>query len=189
MSLTTVEDPEGRAVTVWTLELLTPAGLIPARRPPTDVQLRDQQPPTAEQSRLFYESVGAAWSWVDRAAWTMDEWQAWVSRPGFRQLSCWLDDAPVGYAELDTQGTEVELAYFGLLPAFIGQGLGGWLLTEAVRCAWECPETARVWVHTCSLDGPTAMANYVARGFTLCRTETEYRRLGEHRSAGAEDAR
>jgi hypothetical protein len=28
-------------------------------------------------------------------------------------------------------------------------------------------QAMRVWVHTCSLDGPAALANYQTRGFTL----------------------
>ena len=178
MSLTTPEDPDGRPVTVWTLEMGASTHLIPARRPRGDAVLRDESPPSAEQSRFFYRSVGGPWSWVDRAPWTDEQWQAWVSRPAFRQLSCWIDGEPAGYAELDHQAGTVELAYFGLLPAYIGQGLGGWLLTAALRAAWSMPGARGVWVHTCSLDGPAAMANYLARGFVVRRTDIEYRTRG-----------
>ncbi len=80
---------------------------------------------------------------------------------------------PRRYVELDaaTHGGEVEIAYFGLLPAFVGQGIGGHLLTVGLRRAWELA-SERVWVHTCSLDGPAALANYQARGLVLYRTET-----------------
>ena len=49
-------------------------------------------------------------------------------------------------------------------------GLGGWALTESVRRAWASG-TKRVWVHTCDLDHPTALANYLARGFRVFQTE------------------
>jgi GNAT superfamily N-acetyltransferase len=107
----------------------------------------------------------------------------------------WLDGAPAGYLELaispapdsaasdsgapDSVGTHVEIAYFGLLPQFVGRGLGGQLLTEGVRRAWTlhervpgCAPVERVWVHTCTLDGPHALRNYLARGFQEFHTDT-----------------
>lgn len=63
-------------------------------------------------------------------------------------------------------GENVEIAYFGLLPQFIGKGFGGHLLTRAVEQAWAMG-ARRVWVHTCTLDGPAALANYQARGFRI----------------------
>jgi GNAT superfamily N-acetyltransferase len=80
---------------------------------------------------------------------------------------------PAGYAELERQGAgDVEIAYFGLIPAFIGQGLGGWLLSHVIERAWAMAATTRVWVHTCSLDGPHALANYKARGMVEFATTT-----------------
>ncbi|MFE0011978.1 GNAT family N-acetyltransferase, partial [Streptomyces erythrochromogenes] len=35
------------------------------------------------------------------------------------------------------------------------------------------PPPRRVWVHTCSQDGPSAMSNYQRRGFKVFKTETE----------------
>jgi hypothetical protein len=40
--------------------------------------------------------------------------------------------------------------------------------------AWDWGAT-RVWVHTCSLDHPSALANYQARGMRLYRHETHSR--------------
>ena len=89
----------------------------------------------------------------------------WVARiggelAGFFELRDWADGS-------------TEIAYFGLLPAFIGRGLGGALLTAAVRRAWEHQPT-RVWLHTSSLDHPAALANYAARGLEVTDVE-EYR--------------
>ena len=80
------------------------------------------------------------------------------------------DGTPVGYYELMPEGDNVELAYFGLLPEFVGKGLGGALLTSAINEAWAL-EPKRVWVHTCSLDHPSALANYRARGFKLFKED------------------
>lgn len=74
-----------------------------------------------------------------------------------------------GYCELHPVGADVEIAYFGLLPAFHGRGLGGALLEHALRRGFELG--ARVWVHTCSLDGAHALANYRARGLVPYRED------------------
>jgi hypothetical protein len=41
-----------------------------------------------------------------------------------------------------------------------------------VHCAFEFggPAIRRVWLHTCSLDHPAALANYQARGFRIFDT-------------------
>ncbi|WP_206685810.1 hypothetical protein [Kribbella qitaiheensis] len=79
-------------------------------------------------------------------------------------------------------GTEVEVENFGLLPGFIGRGIGGHLLTVGLQQAWTLNERhpgigliSRVWLHTNTLDGPNALANYEARGLRPYKTETEDR--------------
>lgn len=87
----------------------------------------------------------------------------------------------MGYVELEPQpGGDVEIVYFGLLPDFRGRRIGGHLLTVGTARAWDLAQrwpglapTRRVWLHTCSQDGPTAMDNYLRRGFKVFRTETE----------------
>lgn len=84
---------------------------------------------------------------------------------------------PAGYCEMEAQpGGDMEIVYFGLLSRFIGQGLGGHLLTAAVERAWELG-SRRVWLHTCTLDHPTALAHYQARGFRIYRQETKSKEL------------
>ena len=81
-----------------------------------------------------------------------------------------VDGEQAGYYELDPQaGADVEIASFGLLAPFQGAGLGGHLLTHAIRRGFELGD--RVWVHTCTLDGPFALANYEARGMTIYRVD------------------
>ena len=89
-----------------------------------------------------------------------------------------LDDAaaragdPAGFFELERHPDgSVEIAYFGIARRLHGRRLGAQLLTVAVREAWAMAPT-RVWLHTCTLDSPAALPNYLARGFTPFRTET-----------------
>jgi ribosomal protein S18 acetylase RimI-like enzyme len=87
----------------------------------------------------------------------------------------WTEGTPAGYYELDAGPRgDVEILYFGLLPAFIGRGWGGHLLTHAIRRAWALG-AGRVILNTCSLDHPAALAAYQARGFVVERVE-EYQR-------------
>lgn len=164
-------------MTVWELELRDPAGIVPpARRPTAEPVLVRAAAPAPELSRFLYAEVGGAYGWVDRAGWTIEAWTAWVDRPAHELWTCWVDGAPAGYFELDEQpGGAVEVAYFGLLARHQGRGIGGWLLERALRRAFERPGIERVWLHTCSLDGPHALTNYTARGLRVVREYLEWR--------------
>ena len=93
-------------------------------------------------------------------------------------MTCWVEGVPAGSHELEEQGRSVEIVLFGLVERFFGRGLGGWLLTEALQRALSLEGVDRVWLHTCSLDGPAALANYQARGLRIFDTTTEWRDLG-----------
>jgi len=164
-------------VTTWHLEMTAPTDLVPAPMPDCDVTLIRARRPSPELSRFLYTAVGGDWYWIDRLPWTYERWLAWLSRAGVETWVAYVDGTPAGYFELDATVEEsVELAYFGLLPAFAGRGLGGWLLTEALRRAWTLgPRQVRV--HTCSLDGPHALANYRARGMRVRSVVTAVERL------------
>jgi GNAT superfamily N-acetyltransferase len=79
----------------------------------------------------------------------------------------WADGVPAGYVELDRREPPgVEIGYFGLMPEFIGQGLGAFLLDWAIRHAWRA-RPRRLWLHTCDLDHPRALAFYQKLGFRI----------------------
>lgn len=164
------------AVDVWEYEMLDAAAIRTAPSPRVAPLLLRAEVPSPELSQFFYGLVGAPWSWVDRRGWTSAQWTDWVSAPGHQLVTCWVDGAPAGYYELHPDGTEVELAYFGLVERCFGLGLGGWLLTDALTTAWSIPGTSRVWLHTCSLDGPSARHNYERRGLRQCAHHVEWRR-------------
>jgi GNAT superfamily N-acetyltransferase len=117
-------------------------------------------------------NVGRPWKWYSRLKWTLADWQALVEKATSPTWIGYIQGSPFGYIELNQQVETVEIAFFGLLPQFIGMGLGGFLLSEAVRLAWE-REPQRVWVHTCTLDHKYALNNYLARGFSICRQTTK----------------
>src|SRR5438477_7625290 len=103
-------------------------------------------------NRELYFRVGEQWDWIDKRPWTAEQWKQYATAPELRTFAGYYDDELAGYYELrqDAQGG-IEIAYFGLLPQFIGRGLGGALLTSAIQEAWRIsPTLARVWVHTCN---------------------------------------
>jgi GNAT superfamily N-acetyltransferase len=121
--------------------------------------------------RFLYREVGRAYYWTDRLRWTEAEIQRYLATAG---VSIWLmswQDSPAGYFELrQHEDGSVEIVYFGLLPDYVGRGWGKYLLTRAVQAAWALGAN-RVWLHTCTLDHPAALPNYIKRGFQPVRQE------------------
>jgi GNAT superfamily N-acetyltransferase len=121
--------------------------------------------------RFLYREVGRNYHWRDRLVWTDEETRAYLDDPLVRLFVLYVQGAPAGYFELRKDDeNSVEIAYFGLLPEFMGKGLGKSLLSEAVKTAWQWG-ALRVWLHTCSLDDPAALPNYLHRGFTPFKEE------------------
>jgi GNAT superfamily N-acetyltransferase len=129
--------------------------------------------------RELYRVVGEAHHWRDRRSWTDDEIRTHLASADIAVWTCEVRGAVVGYFELRREHDgSVEIAYFGLVPAFIGRGLGGAMLTAAAEHAWAFGAN-RVWLHTCTLDSPHALPNYLARGFEPFREERYVAQLAE----------
>ncbi|MBX3001073.1 MAG: GNAT family N-acetyltransferase [Caldilineaceae bacterium] len=154
-------------VITYYLEMLEPSDLRPARPIERPFEVRRAGIPYPALNRFLYQEVGAAYQWIDRLSWSEERWLTYLDRPALQTWLGYVSGTPAGYFELEAQEQgNVELAYFGLLPPFLGQGIGGALLTAAIERAWAM-DARRVWVHTCSLDHPAALRNYQARGFRL----------------------
>jgi len=121
--------------------------------------------------RYLYTEVGRDYRWRDRLTWSDEQCAAHLANPG---VSIWVlygHGAPGGYFELNKQHDgSIEIVYFGLMRDFMGRGLGKQMLTAAAERAW-CLGASRVWLHTCTLDYPAALPNYLARGFVKFREE------------------
>ena len=159
------------AVTRTYLEMLRPDQLEAARLDDATIALDRVLECPASFFRYLYVEVGRSYEWTDRLPWSDEQIRARVARP---EVSLWLlrvKGSPAGYFELERHGdSSVEIAYFGLLPEFLGRGLGKHLLTLAVETAWSL-EAGRVWLHTCTLDDPAALPNYRKRGFIPYKQE------------------
>ena len=154
------------------LEMTSPSQLTRPAQLPAGFVVRQESVSPDEYSEL-YNGVGANYHWRDRRSWPHEQLRAPLADPA---ISVWvLRDgmSARGFFEL-ARGADgsIEIAYFGLMPDGIGQGLGRALLTRAVVQAWNMtPVPTRVWLHTCTLDHPAALPNYLARGFRVTRTE------------------
>ncbi len=141
------------------------------------LELRRAEVPCPEFNRFFYVAVGSDWWWYSRLGWSRDRWLAYLDRPELETWVGYLSRTPAGYFELESQaGGQVEITYFGLLPSFIGRGLGSELLAAAIDRAWQL-QPARVWVHTCTLDHPRALQTYRSLGFKIYESKEKIEQL------------
>lgn len=123
-------------------------------------------------NRFLYQYVGESWQWFDKLSLSDNEWKKYVEDPGLRTWVAYFKGSIAGYFELSqADNGSIEIVYFGLAQEFIGKGFGGYLLSCAIKSAWAMPGAQRVWLHTCSLDHPSALQNYKARGFQVYKQE------------------
>jgi GNAT superfamily N-acetyltransferase len=158
-------------VTRTYLEMRRPGDLIRAPLAGVGVTLERVHGCPVGFHRFLYREVGRHYHWHDRLTWTDEQTQAYLDDPRISIHVLYCTGAPAGYFELRREDDGgIEIAYFGLLPEYIGRGLGKMLLSEAVDTAWK-EGASRVWLHTCTLDDPAAMPNYLKRGFVPVREE------------------
>jgi GNAT superfamily N-acetyltransferase len=123
--------------------------------------------------RYLYDAVGRVWRWHERRKFSDEKLGAILADPKVDVLVLYVNGEPGGYAELDRRvANEVELAYFGVTPAFIGKGVATLLLRAALDSAWR-DNPGRVWVHTCNLDHPRALGFYQRAGFAPYKQVTK----------------
>ena len=135
--------------------------------PRADVCIQKVDRPSTTFYRELYRAVGEDFDWVDRLVMPDEELQSILSDDRVSLFVLRVAGELAGYSELDGRvGNEIELAYFGLFPAFVGQGLGKYLLHWTLHTAWSLGPT-RVWVHTCDLDHPAALPNYLKAGLQI----------------------
>ena len=153
------------------LELRDPNSLRASAFPLPEARVVKRGPFPLQDYRRLYRDVGRQWYWRDRLTWSDRELADYLTSPDVSVWELLLGEASAGFFELRREADgSVEIAYFGLAPTFIGQGLGSALLTRAVQEAWALGAN-RVWLHTCTLDSPRALPNYIARGFEPFKTE------------------
>jgi GNAT superfamily N-acetyltransferase len=158
-------------ITVTYLAMIDPGQHRPKPLPP-NARVAMLPTPMPELNRFFYTAIGGPYTWYERLPWSKQQWHDYVSRPGIETWVLTVDGVPAGYFELVPDGETVDLRLFGLLAPYTGQGYGGGMLSVAVNRAWERGAKS-VTVDTCTLDSPTALSHYRARGFEIVGTKTK----------------
>jgi GNAT superfamily N-acetyltransferase len=165
------------------LEMTERGALVAAPNPDPRTRIEQVFECPVSFFRYLYAEVGRSYHWVDRLVWSDDTVRARIANPDVTLHLLSVAGAPAGYFELERHPDDsVEIAYFGLLPEYLGRGLGKHLLSRATEAAWALGPK-RVWLHTCTLDDAAALPNYLARGFRAFKTET-YETEMERASAG-----
>jgi GNAT superfamily N-acetyltransferase len=129
--------------------------------------------PTVAYYRFLYDAVGREYDWTSRKKLSDAELAALLNNPRLEVHVLMADGVPAGFAELDRRiDGEIELVQFGLMPEFIGQGLGRYFLQWTIDKAWSY-HPRRFWLHTCTKDHPAALPNYRQAGFVVYKEEVK----------------
>ena len=134
--------------------------------------------------RALYDAVGAPCLWWLRRVMPDDLLTRHLASRAVDIQLLRVDGEVAGFYETDSSGwPDVNLNYFGLLPAAIGKGLGRYMLAAAIDGVFTGASNLRgMTVNTCTADHPRALPNYRAAGFVETRQVREVwdipRRLG-----------
>ncbi len=160
-------------VTTYYLEMKSESELI--EKPDSrGVNIVEVQIDDFQFNKFLYQYIGGPWQWTDKLDIPDSQWKEYVNDPNLRTWVAYYKGAIAGYFELYAKDSgDTEIAYFGLAESFIGRGFGGFLLSQAITCGWRIRSTKRIWLHTCTLDHPSALKNYQARGLKIYKTETQ----------------
>lgn len=167
-------DPAATLSTVVTYLEMTARPAAPAPpHPAKKTAIMRAEEPTVSFYRYLYDGIGEDWLWYERRA-LSDEDLAGVIRDDRVEVHVlYAGGVPAGLGELDRRTAgEIELAYFGLLPEFVGRGFGGYFLRWLIDRAWTY-EPDRLWLHTCDLDHPNALSVYRKAGFVPYKREAD----------------
>ncbi len=132
--------------------------------------------------RELHCKVGEEWLWWERINFDDATLGALLSDAATEIFILRADGRLAGFVELDSNNTEAPaIRYFGLLPEFIGQRLGGYMMESLLHQAWR-PTVRRITLNTCDLDHPAAVPFYRRHGFE--ETHSEVRSAEDPREAG-----
>jgi GNAT superfamily N-acetyltransferase len=181
--------PPGKiAAVVTSLEMLAPAPPRMEARGGGEVldskpngaagrwDLRHVERPEPGWYRDLFKRVGEPWLWFSRLMMPNHELTSVIHDPRVDIFALWSGDRAEGLLELDfREDDECELSFFGVTPTLIGSGAGRHMMNRAIARAWSHPTRPirRFWLHTCSLDHPSALAFYTRSGFRAYRRQIE----------------
>ena len=155
------------------LEIKSINELREVKKPNGNFSLVENKRKDFQLNKFFYKQIGKNHHWVDRLYWTEKNWIDYISNPNLYTFVLKKDFEMLGFFELlhHKDKNEIEIAYLGLLEEHIGNKLGGYILSEAIKKSFKYNNVERVWVHTCTLDHRNALKNYLSRGMKIYNSE------------------
>ena len=153
-------------------EMLSAPSALPSELP-EGLSITELKDPTVDFYRYLYHGVGGPWRWTSRKLLSDSQLLKSIRAPDTKVSVLYKDGNPAGFADVQTQGKDSEIQFFGIFPDYYGQKLGRLFLSRVVARAWMRPELKRLWLHTCDLDHPVARRTYEEQGFRCYKTEKE----------------
>jgi len=136
-----------------------------------DLSIKKENKTNKDLPKFLYKEIGKDYNWKDRLDWSDDNWIRLISNPNYGLYTIFKNADLVGYYELiSDEHKNFEIAYFGIFKEYFKKKIGGFLLCHAIEDSF-CKGAKRVWVHTCTLDHPNALKNYIARGMKIFKSE------------------
>ncbi|MDF2367483.1 GNAT family N-acetyltransferase [Sneathiella sp.] len=157
-------------VTITFLEMTERQHTAPPLPPAIPHAIIRAEKPTVSFYRYLYDTVGRDWGWIDRRLVSDAELEEILQAETTEVYVLYIRGVPAGFVELNAADlpAAVDVAYFGIMPDFIGMKLGPWFLNWALEEAWV-KEPEKVTVNTCTLDHPKALPMYQRTGFEPVR--------------------
>jgi ribosomal protein S18 acetylase RimI-like enzyme len=161
-----------RTIDRFYLHLLSVTDLNKSNCKELNLEVQLEKKPTIDLCKFFYKEVGKNFFWRDRLKWSDQDWLDYINSNFFKLYILKHNNKLAGYYELlyEPKTNSMEIPYFGIFKEFYGKKIGGYLLTEALSTSFK-QKITKVWVHTCTLDHPNALKNYLARGMKIFKTE------------------
>jgi ribosomal protein S18 acetylase RimI-like enzyme len=136
------------------------------------ISIRRERPSVASYLAL-YNAVGAPLQWDQRARMPEAELQRLLEGASTSLFIMHESGDAIGLCEfVSSDGPDIELTNFGLIPQVQGRKLGPLLLNRSVVGVWK-DETRRIWLHTDTNDHPNAQAVYKKAGFNVFKQQEE----------------
>lgn len=164
-----------KPTSVWYLRMDTRPSVVEESASSLSVRLLSK-PIDVDTYLQLYKGVGFDFQWLDRLVMEKSELATKINASNVDVFVLNVEGRDAGFVELVREQDYVEILYFGLIPEFIGKGLGKKFLNWSIQKAWSY-NPKWIQLNTCDLDYEYALPNYKKLGFVLYKTTVEDRRV------------
>jgi GNAT superfamily N-acetyltransferase len=166
--------PPGKLANVVTcLEMRARAAPRPERTVPGLTIERFITPDDAPRYRALVRSVGESSLWQSPLLISDQQLAERIRDANVEYYILQVHGEDEGILELDfREGAGCELRLFGVSERLRATGAARMLMNFAIAHAWSRP-IGRLWLHTCTLDHPSALPFYISSGFVPFKRRIE----------------